>query len=111
MSRLRRNISIIKSLNSLSPKQFKAVIQNSDKDLLFCLSNIIRNVNTGAIRVSPAVLKKLRRFRKDIYQLCTKRLSLKKRKHILVQNGGAIFSTLLPIILGSLIGLVTRKRK
>ena len=110
MSRLKRNISIIKALNNLSQKQYKAVIQNSDKDLLFCLSNIIHNVNTGTVRVSPAVLKKLRRYRKEIYELCNKKITIKRRKNILVQKGGFLFSVLLPSIIGSLVSVVTQKK-
>lgn len=111
MSRLKRNITIIKSLDSLTPKQFKAVIEHSDKDLIYCLSNVIHNVTTGKIPVKQSTLKKLRKYKKELYKLCEKRLSLKQRKKILVQKGRGIFSILLPTIIGTLVSLISRRKK
>lgn len=115
MSRLKRNISIIRSLNHLNPKQYKAVLQHSDKDLIYCLSNVIDNVSTGRIKVKPSTLKRLRRYKRDIYQICDEKLPYKKRKSIIAQKGAGLFSVLLPSILGTLVSLVSgaikRKKK
>ena len=111
MNRLKRNITIIKALDRLSPKQFKAVIQHSDKDLLFCISNIIHNVSTGKIPVKKATLNKLKRYRKEIYKLCDRKVSLPQRKKILIQRGAGILSILLPTVIGSLISLIAGKKK
>ena len=111
MNRLKRNITIIKALDSLSSKQFKAVIQHSDKDLLFCISNIIHNVTTGKIPVKQAILNKLKRYRKEIYKLCDKKVSLPQRRKILIQKGSGILSVLIPTIIGSLVSLLASKKK
>jgi len=109
MNRLKRNIEIIKALNHLSPKQYKAVISHSDIDLQKCLCEIIHNVTVGKIPLSKSKLTKLKHHKKAIYKIIGKKTSQGQRKRILMQKGSGIFSILLPAIIGSLVGLIRKK--
>jgi len=106
MKRLQRNIDVIRAIPHLNKKQYKSLVINSDKDLIYCLSNVLDNVASGRVRVKPEVLRKLRKYRSYIDQIRDHKLAYKRRKNILVQRGSGIFSALIPFVVGTLSNLV-----
>ena len=109
MDRLKRHKDLLKALPLLNTKQLKSVIRHSNKDFVTCLCEVVLNVLRGKIKLKPEELKKLKRCRASLYKLAKKRTSFKKRKQILEQKGGFIFSAILPALLTTVASLITRR--
>ena len=115
--RLRRNAAVIQALHKATPKArkqlLKACLQQGGcrKDLIDCFSDIAKNIISGNIKLRPHHLKALRRRRKAVRLLASKKTSLAKKKALLSQTGGFLGSLLTPIIsvLGGLLGNIFNK--
>jgi hypothetical protein len=66
------------------------------------MSECCKNLLKGAVPVTANQLSKLRRYKKTLHQLSTKKLSNKSRRKILQQKGG-----FLPLLIGPVLGLVS----
>ena len=85
-------------------KQRSQLIDYANKDELKALSEIMLNVLSGNIKLTPKILKKLKRDRAKIRTLVAKGTSDTRKKKILKQKGG-ILPIILPLVssvLGSL---------
>jgi hypothetical protein len=107
--------SVKRHLNSLSvlseaPKKLrKAVIDNSNKEVIQALCEVIHNVLEGTVKLTPADIRKLKYHNKTLIRLTQKSTSLKKKKEIIGQKGGFLL-TLLPPALALLATLINAAR-
>ncbi len=100
--RVKKHLHTLKLLKTAKPKLRKSLLAQSDNDLIQCLCECCHNVLNGNIKLSPKQKKALSRHKKHLRNLTTKKLSLKKKRHLLVQKGG-----FLPALLGPIIGIAS----
>lgn len=106
-----RNLSALKTFKKLSNESRKKFLKRCNPDFVNCLSEVCHNLLRGNIKVTPAQLKKLTRYKKTLRTLASKRTSLKKRKRLLNQKGGflgALIAPALSAITGLIGGLINR---
>ena len=106
-SLLHEHIDFLKYLKSISPTRQKYLIKRVDRPILETFSEICLNLIKKNITLPTESLNKLRPFKKQIYRLSSKKHSLISKRKSLSQRGGfvgTLLTTLLPILLGSVIG-------
>lgn len=105
-TRMRNNTALLHLLSACHPKQRKAVLQTLTEQQLRSLCEVVLNVLKGTVELSHKEKQKLRKNKRVLYQLASKSVPSKKKKQILVQQGGNILpSILIPAlqVLGSLL--------
>ena len=110
LSRIKRNIDTLRVLKKASPKLRKAIISNSDTDLVLALCEIIINVLSGTVKLQSKEKRSLSRHRTVIRKLADKSVPAREKKKLLVQRGGFLTTLLVPALtlLGTLIGNAAR---
>ena len=105
-SRVRKQAPVLKYLCKANPRQARAIINTADNELLNTLCECSLNVLKGGIPVSTHQKKKLRRFKKQLRTLSSKRIPLTRKKKLL-QKGGFLSALLAPIagVLTNLLGV------
>jgi hypothetical protein len=106
MSRLiERNFDALRVLKKASPKLRKAILKNSEKELIIALCEIISNVLSGTVKLSGKQRDKLKSHRSSLRKVVDKKTALKDKRRIL-QKGGFLAALLPPALalLASLIG-------
>lgn len=96
--RLKNNLDELKVLKKAKPALRKSILKTADKDLICCLSECCHNILNGNVQLSPDNKKCLKRHRKHLRHLASKRVSLKKKRNLLVQQGGFLPALLAPIL-------------
>ncbi len=79
-------------------------MQNISPKLLKCLCECCLNVLKGNVKLTASQKQNLSRHRKVLRDLADRKVSVKRKKHILVQKGGFLPALLRPI-LSTLAGL------
>lgn len=78
-------------------KRKKLLVKSSSK-IIYAISEIVRNILKGNVPLSPKQRLKLNQYKAALRELSKKTLSLKKRRVILNQKGGALSAILIPAI-------------
>ena len=100
--RIKRNLPVIKRLKRMNVGKRKKFLKVCNQDMIDCLCETSKNILRGNLPISSACLKKLRRYKKTLREISTKKTAASKRRALLVQRGG-----FLPLILGPLLGLAS----
>jgi len=66
----------------------KQILNTCSNDSIKALSEIAHNTLKGILKVNPTNLKKLKKHRNKVRQLAKKRLALKQKRQLIVQQGG-----------------------
>lgn len=104
MSRIvKNNISLLKALAVMSPKNRKALLKTADNELILSVCECAYNLLKGNVSVSSQQKRKLACFKNILRKLVKKGESLKSKKKYLVQKGGGVF---LPILLSAVLQAV-----
>jgi len=90
--------AVLQVLQSAKPKLRKAILENSDRALVFAICEICDNLLRGNIPLSESHKTKLKRHRDKIRRLAQKGEGWQVKKKALVQTGGAFLPALLSII-------------
>ena len=110
--RIQKHFGILEYLKDLSPKDQKKFIENSSSELLKTISEICLNLLKGKVNLSPADLKKLKKYKTQIISLSQKRHSVKTRRKLCNQRGGfigSLIATILPALISTIV-TATQKR-
>ena len=100
---VRRALPTLKLLAGATPKLKKAIIQHASPDVVKAIAEIVLNMLKGVIKLSPQQKQRLSRYKKQLYSLAKKGVSIaKKRKVLLQKGGGAGLAALLPIAIAVL---------
>ena len=100
---VRRALPLLKVLVDATPKLKKAIIKHGPRELVIAISEIVLNLIKGVIKLTAQQKKRLSRYKKELLALARKKVSLGKKRKILVQKGGsAAVSILLPLALSLL---------
>ena len=79
------------------------------KELQKCLRECAVNILKGNIPLTPAQLKKLKRFKEKVRLLAAYKTPVKKRRE-LEQSGGFLPALLAPVV-GAVLGALLKKKK
>ena len=96
MERIKRNLAFLKEVKNKS-KRLKA-LKEAKPDTVKLFSDCACNLLKGNLKVHKNKLAQLKKLKNGIRLLAKKSVSLKKKKRVLLQRGGAIASLLIPII-------------
>ena len=99
---VKRALPLLKVLVDATSKLKKAIIKHAPTDLVTAISEIALNLIKGVIKLTPHQKKRLSRYKKELLALAKKKVSLGKKRKILVQKGGGVVSILVPLALSLL---------
>ena len=107
--KLERYIDLLQLLQKATPSQRKHIIEMANGDFIRLLCECCLNVLRGNVPLSPARKRNLKKFAPIIRQVASrkdKNKSLKRKRELLVQQGGFLPALLAPIVslAGGLIG-------
>jgi hypothetical protein len=105
MNRIHQAVNELNKLKRLNKHDRKLFIKTCDKTCIIRICECIRNVLNTNVRIKEAHLKKLARHKRTLRELSSKRLSIVKRRKLL-QKGGGLLGTLLPIIIPAVASLI-----
>jgi len=98
MRRRRSNFHRLHALKEARPKLRRAIIENSDKELLNSISECSLNVLKGTVKLSDRKKRKLRKFKHQLRTIVDKRVPLARKKKLIIQRGGFIVSHLTAVL-------------
>lgn len=105
-ARIKRNFDKIRVLQKADGKLRKAVIDNSNVDLILALCEIIENTLSGTVKLTDVQKSKLRKHGAMMRKVANRSVPIKAKKKLLVQKGGFL-SVLLPPAISLLTALIS----
>ena len=96
-ARLKKHLEFLKVLQKSKGKLRKNLLKDIDNDVLKCLCDCAHNTLCGNLPLSSVHFKQLKKHKNKLRVLASKKVSLKKKKH-LVQSGGFISALLAPLL-------------
>ena len=78
--------------------QRRKILNEGGAPLVKCLSECCHNLLRGNLKVGERPRHNLKRYAKHIRDVASPKISLKRKKQLLVQHGGFLPSLLVPII-------------
>ena len=108
--RVAQHSDTLKKLSKCSHKERKHLLNQGGKALHLCLQECALNILNGNIPLTPQQLKKLKRYKNKLRELCKKKTS-KKRRDEIEQRGGFLPALLAPVVGAVLASIIKRKKK
>ena len=106
MSRhVKSNAHLLKVLAECSPELRKSILQSASNSLLTSLCECCLNVLNGNVRLTSHQKRKLVRHKHKLRTLADRKIARKRKKQLLIQQGGFIGALLGPV-LSTLAGLL-----
>jgi len=104
-ARVKKYAQQLRLLHDASPKIRKSLIGGCHPHVLSCICECAVNILKGHVPLTGAQKKKLRRHKRSLRLLSSKKVASKRKKRLL-QTGGFIDALLTPILslLGGLLG-------
>lgn len=102
VARVKTHQDLLRVLQKARPKLRRAILKESDNGVIHCICEICENTLIGNVHLSGDQKRKLAKHKDTLRRLVKRGESLKKKKQILVQKGGAF----LPLLLGSVLSSV-----
>lgn len=96
---LKRNFKDLALLGSCKPGLRKTILKGADNDLIFTLCEIVLNTLNGSIQLNNKEFNKLKNHKTCFRKLIDNKNSIKKKKYILIQNGGSWMPFLIPPVI------------
>lgn len=104
LKRLESNKHLLFVLHKAKPKLRKAILNNSEVDLIKSICEIVFNTINKNFPINSKTVKKLRKYKKTLRCLGCSKKPLHLKKKILIQQGG-----FLPTLIASVLsGLLSR---
>ena len=107
MQAVRKHKELLRVLCEANPRQRKALLAKASPAQINLFSELALNLLGSKVPISPCQYKKLKKFKKHLRILGCRKSSLRKRKKIVNQVGGALLPLLIkPVLalLGSVLG-------
>ncbi len=99
MKKLKESYDCLKVLSTCKPQLRKTIVAQADKKTIDALCECVLNVLNGNVKLDHKTLKKLNKHKSCFRKLINSRETIKQKKNILNQNGGAWIPFLIPPIL------------
>lgn len=109
MKNIAENVDFLKVLCCCNKKLFKNIINGSNQKLILCLCECVLNCLNGNIDLNETEKHQLKKYKKVLRELIKKKISLKKRKQLLLQKGSGFLPIILPTVLSLLTDFLTQK--
>lgn len=93
--RLRRHYGTLKHMAKCSPEECRHLIGSGSDDFITTLSEICQNLLEGNIPLSEDQVESLRKCADVLRTVSKKATSIKKKRTVLVQDGGFLFPGLI----------------
>lgn len=106
--RVEKNVDFLKILSKCKSNMRKVILTNADKDLINTICECVHNCLNGNIELNNEIKTKLKRHKNDLRNLVGRNKSLKIKKKILSQKGGAFLPLLLSTVLGGLSSIFSK---
>jgi len=97
-ARLRKHLEELKQLRASTPNKRKFILKNCSGGLVDCISECAYNCLNNALPLKPAQFKKLKRHRKVLRKLASKKISRAAKKRALNQKGGFLVPLLTAVL-------------
>ena len=104
-SRIKRNFNYLKVLSCCNKKMRNAIIRSSSKDLVNSLCECVHNLLKGNIKLNEKEISNLTKYKNPMRKILNQ-ISFKKKKKLLVQNGGFL-EILLPSVISGLASIIS----
>ena len=101
---LKRNMLVLRALAMMPKRQRLASLATCPNGLILALCELVDNILHGTVRLSQTERERLHRYRRILRELADRKISVKQKRHRLVQKGGAVF---LPLLLGALPSIIS----
>lgn len=102
-----KQADILRTLHKANPAMRRAIIKNSDKNLIRSICECAENCISGRVKLQPSQKSRLARHKHMLRKIVKKGDTWQKKKRIL-QKGGSLIPLLLgPILSGLISGLMT----
>lgn len=100
--RIKEHLPLLQYLAKGKPKIRKAIIEESDSDVMKVLCECAANTINGNVKLPPSHFKKLKRYKKQLRLLSNKKVGVKQKKKVLQTGGflGALLNAVLPTLAG-----------
>jgi hypothetical protein len=109
MKRIRLNYHLLQALENASPRLRKAILENSNRDLVLGIAEFALNVINGNCKISKSGVDQLRKHKTVRRRLVDSGVALHTKK-LTVQRGGFLLP-LLTAALSALPSLIQLKKK
>jgi hypothetical protein len=109
MKRIKSNFHALQVLKTAGPKLRKAIITNSNNELVRSLCECVLNFLHGNIILTECCKRKLKKHKTVLRSLADKRVPMRDKKKIIVQRGGVLVP-LLGAVLPALASLLFKSR-
>ena len=106
--RVEKNVDFLKILSKCKSNMRKVILSNADKDLINTICECVHNCLNGNIELNNGIKTKLKLHKNDLRNLVGRNKSLKIKKKILSQKGGAFLPLLLSTVLGGLSSIFSK---
>lgn len=100
LSNIQRNIRVLHSLKTANASTRKRILENAHKDVIKAIVECVYNILFGDVSLTSREFNRLKKEKETLRELVKKKPSLKKKKALIIQKGGA-----LPAILGPALAL------
>ena len=105
MKRIRSNYHSLHVLKDARPKLRRAILANSDGELINSVGECALNVLQGNVKLSNCKKRKLRKFRRQLRTVADRHVPLARKKRQIIQSGGFLVP-LLSVVLPTIASLV-----
>jgi len=105
MKRIRSNYHNLHVLKDARPKLRRAILANSDKELVNSVGKCALNVLQGNVKLSNCKKRKLRKFRRQLRTVADSHMPLARKKKLIIQSGGVLVP-LLSVVLPTIASLI-----
>lgn len=106
MSPSKKDLEQLRVISMAPAKLQKQLLKKIDSRCIKTICECTLNTLKGNIRLSKKQKKSLSKHKNTLRTLAFKKLSLKKKRNLLVQKGGGFLSLLLPSAISLISGLI-----
>lgn len=106
MSEIQKYLPLLRLIAGATPYKRKKLLLAADDNFLKILIECCYNTLEGNVQLSEQKIKKLKKYKNDIRKIAKATKSVKGKRKILVQSGGAFLPIILPSIISALIALL-----
>lgn len=94
-----KNLPVLKTLASASPKLRRMILENGNLQLIKAIVECIENVLKGNIPIEESCFKKLKKHKSALRAISKSPNKLSQKKKVIIQKGGGFLpALLLPVI-------------
>ena len=109
LKNIKKHAGVFRWVKNAKPNKIKAFIKSADNKFIKAVCECSLNVLRGNVPISNKHKQSLKKHKKDLRQLASKKVSLKRKKKLLLKKRGysiiaGLAKILLPIV-GSIFGL------